>query len=33
MARQREEYKGEETGTQWSVEFEDLWKQNLALLV
>ena len=33
MAGQREEYKGEETGTHWSVKSEDLWRQDLALLV
>ena len=30
MAGQREEYKGQEAGTQWSVESEVLWRQDLA---
>ena len=33
MAGQREEDKGEETATQWSVESEDSWRQDLAPLV
>lgn len=28
MAGQKVEYKGEETGTQWCMEFEGLWRTD-----
>lgn len=33
MAGEKKEYKGEEIGSHWSVESEDLCRQDLALLI